>query len=349
MIFKTMKGQTGLLLLIILCMSHAFTSDCHAQQRPDMSGRKVVAYLPACAVPSYTPRWEKITHLCLAFGFVQADGNVDVTEVLKHRGVVEEAHRHGVKVLLSVGGGGSRNFSPAILDEQCREKLVGQLTALTADLGLDGIDIDYEEWEGGPQGAGTSDLEKRVALEALYRELRAALGPDKLIAAAVGALWDTGGFGTYNCYNETMHCYLDFVSLMIYDATGPWPSSHIGQHSGWMFFEKAIEHWLVNRKLPREKLVAGVPFYGYRFVEGGDIKDTQSMTYKQILETYPDEEAHLKDSIGLLYYNGIPTIRRKVEYVKQHRLGGIMLWEITQDTDKESKSLLNVIHRCITD
>lgn len=344
-----MNKRLSLLVLTVLLITHVFAADFAALQKQSSANRKVVAYLPAWAMSSYKPDWAKITHLCLAFGFVQADGTVDAKEVSRHGSLIEEAHAHRVQVLLSIGGGGSRNFSAALLEPQSRKVLMEQLLALTKDLNLDGIDIDYEEWEGGLAGASELDLKKRTALETFYSELRATLGPDKLMAAAVGASWDTGGFGTYNCYNATMHRYLDFVSLMIYDATGPWPSSQAGQHSDWSFFEHAIHHWLVNRGLPKEKLVAGVPFYGYQFVKGGDIKDTKSVTYKEILKMYPDSSAHLKDSIGLLYYNGMPTIRRKTEYVKEHHLGGIMLWEITQDAEEEDKSLLNVIYQCITD
>lgn len=334
------------LTLVFVMTSYLLASGCSAQSE-QRSPKKIVAYLPAWSIPTYTPHWEQITHLCLAFGFVQADGNVDVTEVRKQRFIIREAHKHNVQVLLSIGGGGSRNFSSAILNEASRRTLVKQLALLTEELELDGIDVDFEEWEGGAGGASESDVKKRTALENLYSELRKSLGPNKLLAAAVGASWDTGGFGTYNCYQPSMHHYLDFVSLMIYDATGPWPTSSVGQHSDWNFFEKGIHQWLINQQLPKEKLVAGVPFYGYLFSEGGNIKDTRSVTYKQILEMYPQQDAHLKDNIGLLFYNGMPTIQRKTEYIKEQQLGGIMIWEISQDTDDSNRSLLHLIYQSI--
>lgn len=316
-------------------------------RKPKLEGNlvqpRIVAYLPMWNMP-YVPDWSKITHVCLAFGVVQPDGTVNMDQIDEHKYIIGQARENGVKVLLSIGGGGSRNFSTAILDKATREKLVSNLSRITTSYRLDGIDVDYEEWEGGPGGASEVDIQRRDSLEQLYRELRATLGSDKLITAAVNADWDDNNFGLYNCFNNTMHNYLDFVSLMIYDETGPWSGTRTGPHSSWDFFEKAIDHWFNNRQLSAEKLVVGVPFYGYRFTSPTYAGDAQGISYRKILEMYPDEDAHLKDSIGLLYYDGLPTIIRKAETVKKKQLGGIMFWEITQDTDIPEKSLLNAIY-----
>lgn len=146
-----------------------------------------------------------------------------------------------------------------------------------------------------------------------------------------------------------MHGYLDFVSLMIYDEAGPWQGARVEQHAGWNFFENSINFWLNQRKLPKEKLVAGVPFYGYRFISEDSTEGAVSVPYKDILIQYPDADAHLEDTIGLLFYNGIPTIKRKAEYIQDNRLGGIMFWEISHDTDDNKKSLLNAIHNVFSE
>lgn len=42
-----------------------------------------------------------------------------------------------------------------------------------------------------------------------------------------------------------------------------------------------------------------------------------------------------------VYYNGVDTIAEKTRYAREN-LGG-MIWELTQDTDDRSKSLLQAI------
>lgn len=43
-----------------------------------------------------------------------------------------------------------------------------------------------------------------------------------------------------------------------------------------------------------------------------------------------------------VYYNGVDTIAEKTRYA-QENLGGIMIWELTQDTADWEKSLLQAI------
>ncbi|GHU93425.1 chitinase [Bacteroidia bacterium] len=308
----------------------------------------VVGYLPTWKMSTYTPQWDKLTHICVAFATIKTDGSLNLTDVNSRKSIVATAHSHNVKVLLSIGGGdGSTVFSDVILTPSKRDKLISQLTKVVADFNLDGIDFDYEVWDGGSGGASAKDLQRRTALETCYRNLRDSLGSKKLITAAVTASWDNGGWGYYNCFNNTMHQYLDYVFLMIYDQTGPWASSAVGQHADWNFYTKAIAHWLNNRALPKEKLVAGVPFYGYAFKSQNSALDADGVGYSDILKRYPNQDAHLKDNIDLVYYNGMPTIQQKAQYVVDNELGGIMIWELSQDTPDTTRSLLHTIYNVV--
>jgi chitinase len=333
-----------IIVIVCLCFFSCATGEPNDNQPEEEVLRRpfVVAYLPAWKMP-YSPPWDKITHLCLAFGIVQSDGSVDVTNVVQHKNIISVAQGNHVKVLLSIGGGGSNNFSTALLNVNSRTTLIANLERLVNEWNLDGIDLDYEEWDGGPDGASATDLRRREALEQTYRDLRGKIGAHKLITAAVTASWDNGQWGYYNCFNNTMHQYLDFISLMTYDETGPWASSKVGQHASWDFYVHAINHWLDNRKLPKEKLIAGVPFYGYWFKSPTNAEGAEGIAYRDILSQFPNSDAHLKDNIDLLYYNGMETIKQKAKYCKDNDLGGMMIWELSQDAGDVNKSLLNVI------
>jgi len=43
-----------------------------------------------------------------------------------------------------------------------------------------------------------------------------------------------------------------------------------------------------------------------------------------------------------IYFNGIDTIQRKTCLVMQERIGGVMIWELAQDTTDETSLLLAI-------
>ncbi len=52
---------------------------------------------------------------------------------------------------------------------------------------------------------------------------------------------------------------------MSYDHTGPWRPEKPGPHAPYEEAQAALAYFGVDRKIPKDKLVLGVPFYGYGF------------------------------------------------------------------------------------
>ena len=79
---------------------------------------------------------------------------------------LKQQHRH-LKVLLSIGGWTySPRFHPIVVNPALRSKFVASSIRLLEDLGLDGLDVDYEYPQNDEQARG---------YVALLREMRAAL------------------------------------------------------------------------------------------------------------------------------------------------------------------------------
>ena len=139
-----------------------------------------------------------------------------------------------------------------------------------------------------------------------------------------------------NINSEALNAF-DFINIMAYDSTGPWTPDKAEQHSSLQFAKDGINFWHKLQNVPSEKLTLGVPFYGYNFT----YNPVTSSTFGQIVEAgtqFADQ-----DEIGKIYYNGRPTIAQKVEFASENA-GGIMIWEIAQDSFTEY-SLLDVIHK----
>ncbi len=82
----------------------------------------------------------------------------------------------------------------------------------------------------------------------------------------------------------------------------------------------------------REQLVLGVPYYGYGFGSFARNHD-----FRSLLAAHGDL-ARTADLIGkacagcdYITFNSVATIRRKAGLARA-RAGGVMVWEITEDT-----------------
>jgi len=269
--------------------------------------------------------YSKLTHINIAFENPINDlGEMSFrpdTAVL-----IEAAHQHKVSVLVSIGGGSASEDSTMIaryrklLSPEQRQAFVKKLGDFVVEHKFDGIDVDIE----GP----AIDESYGPFIEALSAELRPR---GKLLTAALSK-----GYGGSKVPNSVFE-YFDFLNIMAYDAVGSWNPNQAGQHSSLEFSKENVDYWL-QRGLPKEKAVLGLPFYGYGFgadfVPGG-------ISYNAILERHPGAET--VDEIGsTIWYNGIPTIKLKTSYAMRESLGGVMIWSLEQDATGD-KSLLQSI------
>jgi GH18 family chitinase len=282
----------------------------------------VVAYV-MCNTPDAISRidFKSITHIHFAFVNPDSTGRFAYNGCLDS--VVKLAHANGVKVMASIGGGSAPEYYEKLLEDKYRGKLVTNLTQLAIDYKLDGIDVDLEG----------SRIDKNY--EKLVSELADALHPiNKELSAAIATVYKDRL--TDKALNE-----FDYLTIMSYDKTGPWRPEVAGHHSPYSMAVEDVEYWTRARKLDPKKVYLGVPFYGYSFGKSG----ASSMSYNDIVNTFPGSEK--KDELKMpdgstLYYNGIPTIKKKVKLAMKSA-GGVMFWQLMGDTQGD-KSLLKAIN-----
>jgi len=265
-----------------------------------------------------------ITHLNVAFINPDTNGTFTVNGDLKK--VAALAHSKGVRILASIGGGNPPAYLSTLTNQANQPKLIANLVQLTTDNNLDGIDVDLE---------GNFVDEN---YESFVINLAAALkAKKKLITAAIAT-------GYKDSYTDKALAQYDFINVMSYDKTGPWNLNNSGQHSPYNMAVEDLAYWNGIRKIAKEKLSLGVPFYGYGFGANAPA----SLAFKDIVTAYPGAED--KDEVtvnggGIVYYNGISTIKSKTELALD-KAGGIMMWQLRQDADG-SNSLLGTINTVI--
>jgi len=290
-------------------------------------GFKVVGYLPAGDFDKIEEiELGLLTHLCIAFANPDANGNLVFSPDTEVTAIVEKAHEAGVKVLLSLAGGGTPDAEhwKSALDSANRTDFIRKITNYVDKHDLDGIDVDIE-WNLLPDlGALYTPfvLELKEALHAKGKAITTALQATNIPPDAT---------------QKSLEAY-DFINIMAYDKTGPWKPENAGQHSPYSYIEDAYVFWTEIKKIPSSKLVLGLPFYGHNFDPPG------STSYRSIVDN--GLENAYKDQIDQIYYNGIPTIVSKTEFAKRN-FNGVMFWQLAQDKCKDDLSLLRAVNQTL--
>lgn len=265
-----------------------------------------------------------ITHLNVAFINPAQDGTFSVDDDLKKVAIM--AHAKGVQILASIAGGTPPAYLSTLIAPASQAKFIASLVKLTDDNLLDGIDVDLE------QAFVDNNYQSFVT------NLAAALkAKKKLTTAAIATVYA-------DSYPDKALAQLDFINVMSYDKTGPWNQAKPGQHSPYSMAVEDMAYWSGTRGIAKEKLSLGVPFYGYGFGTNAP----ESLSFAEILAAYPGSENEDQVTVaggGIMYYNGIPTIKSKTELALS-KAGGIMIWQLRQDA-KGASSLLGTINAVI--
>jgi GH18 family chitinase len=285
---------------------------------------RTVVYLPtyhgALANWIRQLQFRNVSYVNLSFAEIDAAGSVRFPDAALP-GFVAAAHEAGAKVCVALGGASTINDGgvfATLLQDANRSAFVDKLVKFTADNQLDCLDVDLE-------GNGVNEF-----YEAFVTELGAKLNADNRELTAAVAGW----FG-HKITDKALSSFA-FVNVMAYDLyeslQTPMQTSSIEAST------KSVDEWAA--RLPKERVVFGVPFYGMQWPVGGG--QPQQVTYADLLKRDPAVETQdeLQGNGTIVYLNSRKTIQAKTELAKKY--GGIMAWEAGQDASGED-SLLKAI------
>lgn len=307
--------------------------------------------LPPSAVP-----YGSLTHILHAFLVPNSDGSVIGIGSFAYGDLVQAAHAHGVKVLVSLGGWGqSEGFSPLAADTAARHRFVAAMTQFCSSSGYDGVDIDWE------YPKNTTDREN---FRLLVRELRLsldALSPRRLISiAAPSTGWSGQWFDVAGMLGD-----LDWIGMMTYDYYGSWMSKAGPNSALYGSFATNSEGWVdysatyyLGRGVSQGKLLIGTPLYGWIFAAStmyGPSTGATQASYASIIPKlqqgwtrYWDNEGKVPYMISpagtqVISYDDSLSVALKCAYVVAKGLGGTIVWALGQDKINTRQYLMEVI------
>lgn len=287
---------------------------------------RLVGYLPdydqSFATYASTLDFTQMTHLILAFGHAPmctgtCTASSDMTISMQQQtdasidALVAAAHKAGVKVLISLGGGDlpGDNSIDQFYNAGLSTQLATSVDSFVTAHNLDGVDVDIED----PNNMGQPYAD---FVQALAGVLHPA---GKLLTAAMAPYLQ-------NAIPDSVLSTCDFINVETYSTDAKAISD--------------LQYYSQQKNVPTGKLVLGVPFYG----QSGDQSVVES--YANILAAYPDAWQTDQVSGGslaggvTLYYVGQATMAEETKLGAEY--GGIMIWELTQDAPAPH-SLLSVI------
>ncbi|MGL4346069.1 MAG: glycoside hydrolase family 18 protein [Cellulosilyticaceae bacterium] len=334
-------------------------------------------YIRATYLPLYK-NWsaesiegDYLTHIYLAFATLGPDFSVSFNPhpSLNLKQEIETLHTlyPELKINVSIGGWGVDGFSQLAATPETRKLFADNVIKLLKEYNLDGVDIDWEYPGQSSDGLITCSPDDPQNFVLLLKELRLALDAHASTNAyelSIAAPMSDWALESLNIAEAVT--YVDYIHLMGYDYIGAW-SLTTGHHSNWNK-DKHSPTTLnssegINRYLtvcPPEKLILGIPAYGYgwsgvppqdnglyQIAKQALSPNEMDLSYSTIIKTYTSEkgfQTYWDDTAKSSYlYNGDIwisfdnpfSITYKADCIKSLGLAGMMYWEYTQDDTGE--------------
>ncbi len=334
-------------------------------------GEVVGYYASWAAAQGYTPDQlpaERFTQINYAFANI-ADGRATLGDPARDgenlRNLTELRRRNpDLNIVLSLGGwDDSAGFSDAAASPESRRTFARSCVDLLAAHGLDGVDLDWEYPVSGGAPGTVHRPQDKENFTLLLRELRRALDQQgrrdgkRYVLTIAGAV--NGGYLS-SIEPQAAAEIVDHIFLMAYDLHGPWDAStgfnaplytpSDGPLRSRASVDGGISAWL-GRGVPAEKLVLGMPLYGYIFQgvssRGNGLYQSfdsaKSVSWDKVKEAYLNRSAYrqfrheeaeapyLYGNRAFLSYDDPDSIAAKAALARRRGLGGVGFWELSQD------------------
>lgn len=212
---------------------------------------------------------------------------------------------------------------------------------------FDGFDVDWES----PQTEDAANF--RALLEEFRRQMN-SVRPGLRLSIAVGQAPQMLPGTDF----ATLAPLVDQIGIMNYDYAGPWNArtgflAPLFSNPMASYPAENIERSIASYKaagVPSEKLLMGLPFYGYSWTEVDSANNGLFQTGNGV---HADEPYHFIHSLSAPFsvyrdqrsrapwlfdgqtfwsYEDTISVRFKVSYAAHQHLGGVMIWELSGDS-----------------
>lgn len=291
--------------------------------------------------------------------FLEIDENANWTNLSRMTSNINEyimpkAKISGTKVVISVNQSSSGCFSNVASSDELRKKLASNIVIFIKDLGLDGIDIDWET----PSQAEAENF--TLLMKEIYEQVKKENSEYLVTAAIGGGKWAPPKYDLPHSKE-----YIDYINLMTYSmasGSGYYQNALYKSSKGATLVSCSIEESIEiynDLGVENSKILVGIPFYTTVQTEsGGPGSKTgsgKSVWYSYLYSTYQlsdtmkeyfDYECGVPyryDEVNKIFisFDNEESIKIKCDYINTLGLAGIMYWQYGQDVDDVLSNAIN--------
>lgn len=305
------------------------------------------------ALASFRENIDLVDYVSLFWYFLGSDGKVHKYNYAKEDlSIVNLAHDNGVKVEVVItnlpedGGWDSERVERVLRNGQLRQKHIEEIVVLAQRIGVEGIDIDYEQLDDDLKDDFSKfiqDLGK--ALRGKGKYLGVALHPksDDGIGATNGSLsqdWPAIAEGADNLYIMAFGEH--------WDEEGPGPVASLP----WV---ERIIRYAQSLGIDKRKLFLTIPLFGYDWRQDSE-EDAKGLTYSDVtklLNKYnPSEEwdesnssphFHYENRGGReVWYENARSVKEKIKLAEDSGFAGVTFWRLGGEDPQIWKEISSV-------
>ncbi|PIC44102.1 hypothetical protein B9Z55_004589 [Caenorhabditis nigoni] len=342
-------------------------------------GKRIIGYITDIENDHREEQLKKLTHVIYLFATVQDDGSIKLDNERTEKRFLDlkdKAHsmRSDPKMMIGIGGPKtSDRFSSIVSDDGKQKILINSITSFIDEYNLDGVEIFWifsNKEDKTHYSKFVRELRKALnSLKSLKKRIADYL-VSIIVPPHIAALEDG-----YNI-NEILES-VDFLNVLTSDylikgssgtpigLVGPQSPIYGGTHGN---IDETMKYLACKTRQP-SKINMAFPFYGsfwkYASLPLKDDSDEVWMEQENaagpfvvqwrdiVLRNGWDKSAtrfHEKSKTSYIWYpetghfltfENERSLAEKAKYVKEHQLGGILIWAIDQDDDQST--LLNVV------
>ncbi|UQZ81704.1 Putative sporulation-specific glycosylase YdhD [Paenibacillus konkukensis] len=277
--------------------------------------------------------------------FTLADGAGGLTDT-SNKDTVAWLKSQGYAVQPLVSNQFDANLTSAFLaNADAQTKFIQALVNKGAELGVNGLNIDFESLAG----------KDRAAFTKFIANLTAA-AHDKGLLISIDLPRGSVKWNAQTAFDhEKLGGIVDYIITMTYDQY--WKgSTEAGSVAGLQWVEEGIQEFL-SYGIPRDKLIIGIPFYVREWqIDGsGNLVSNRAVLMKDMPALIASKNAKLTwdeqfkqyrveySEGGFQYVSWLEdqdTVKARLELAKKYNLAGVAAWRLGYDTTDLWKTMI---------